>query len=117
MLKSNSVADALIERFDLKAYYSTKLRDETRKRLAGDSRFSPRERDHLHRGRCQGPKLAADLANAYVAELHRLTTTLAVTEAAQRRVFFERQLAEARRSCPLPSSTSGGHPDRRSHQR
>jgi uncharacterized protein involved in exopolysaccharide biosynthesis len=42
------------------------------------------------------PKLAADVANAYVEELVRLTGVLAVTEASQRRLFFERQLSKAR---------------------
>ena len=36
--------------------------------------------------------LVARLANAYVTELLRLTKVLAVTEASQRRMFFERQL-------------------------
>jgi tyrosine-protein kinase Etk/Wzc len=40
----------------------------------------------------EDPKRAADLANAYVDELFKLTTVLAVTEASQRRLFFERQL-------------------------
>ncbi|MDP1718361.1 MAG: GNVR domain-containing protein, partial [Burkholderiales bacterium] len=42
------------------------------------------------------PKRAAVLANAYVEELDKLTNVLAVTEAAQRRLFFERQLAQAK---------------------
>jgi uncharacterized protein involved in exopolysaccharide biosynthesis len=36
------------------------------------------------------------LANAYVQELRRLTSTLAVSEAQQRRMFFEKELKEAR---------------------
>jgi capsule polysaccharide export protein KpsE/RkpR len=42
------------------------------------------------------PQRAADLANAFVQELQNLTGTLAVTEASQRRLFFERQLVEAK---------------------
>lgn len=38
----------------------------------------------------------AELANAYVDELYKLTKVLAVTEASQRRLFFERQLAQAK---------------------
>jgi uncharacterized protein involved in exopolysaccharide biosynthesis len=41
------------------------------------------------------PKRAADMANAYVQELHKLTGSLAITEAQQRRVFFEKQLQQA----------------------
>lgn len=42
------------------------------------------------------PKRAANLANAYVEELIRFTSVLAVTDASQRRLFFERQLALAK---------------------
>jgi uncharacterized protein involved in exopolysaccharide biosynthesis len=39
------------------------------------------------------PKRAAEIANVYVSELFRLMKTLAVTDASQRRLFYERQLA------------------------
>src|SRR5207245_3349047 len=42
------------------------------------------------------PKRAAELANAYAEELMNLTQVLAVTEASQRRLFFERQLVQAK---------------------
>ena len=38
------------------------------------------------------PKFAANLANAHVEELRNLLGRLAVTEAQQRRLFFEKQL-------------------------
>jgi uncharacterized protein involved in exopolysaccharide biosynthesis len=42
------------------------------------------------------PKRAADMANAFVDELRKLTNTIAVTEAAQRRLFFETQLKQSK---------------------
>jgi uncharacterized protein involved in exopolysaccharide biosynthesis len=39
------------------------------------------------------PQFAAELANGYVEALRELLTTIAVSEAQQRRVFFENQLA------------------------
>lgn len=42
------------------------------------------------------PKLAADIANSYVEGLQNLNNELAVTEAGQRRLFFEEQLRRAR---------------------
>jgi uncharacterized protein involved in exopolysaccharide biosynthesis len=42
------------------------------------------------------PKRAANLANAYVEELIKFTQVLAVTDASQRRLFFERQLAQSK---------------------
>src|SRR6266542_6808160 len=97
MLKSRTVADNIIQRFDLNKLYDKKYPSETRKRLekettitAGKDGIITIEVDD------QDPKRAADLANAYVDELFKLTTVLAVTEASQRRLFFERQLDLAR---------------------
>jgi uncharacterized protein involved in exopolysaccharide biosynthesis len=42
------------------------------------------------------PRRAAELANGYVDELFKLTRVIAVTEASQRRLFFERQLEQAK---------------------
>jgi uncharacterized protein involved in exopolysaccharide biosynthesis len=44
----------------------------------------------------ESPRRAADIANQYVDELRRMTSTLAVTEAQQRRVFFDQQLKQSR---------------------
>jgi len=93
MLQSRAVADRLIARFKLQAYFEAKTMTDTRKKLQDltkiasgkDGLISITVEDH-------SPKLAADLANAYVEELRRLSKTLAVTEAAQRRQFFEGQL-------------------------
>jgi len=42
------------------------------------------------------PKRAADLANGYVEEFRKLSASLAITEAARRRSFFEGQLQQAK---------------------
>ena len=44
----------------------------------------------------EDPTRAAGIANAYVEQLRRLTSVLAVSEAQQRRAFFEKELKEAR---------------------
>ncbi|MGA2220140.1 MAG: GNVR domain-containing protein, partial [Terracidiphilus sp.] len=41
------------------------------------------------------PKMAADIANGYVEEFHKLSSSLAITEASQRRLFFQQQLSDA----------------------
>jgi uncharacterized protein involved in exopolysaccharide biosynthesis len=51
------------------------------------------------------PAFAADLANAHVAELGNLLKRLAVTEAQQRRVFFEKQLASAKENLTRAEQT------------
>ncbi len=97
MLKSDTVADALVARFKLKELYGAKYQVDARKTLAENSRFSSGKSGIIAiEVEARDPKLAADLANAYVEELHKLTSTLAVTEAGQRRLFFERQLQQTK---------------------
>lgn len=97
MLKSDTVADALIARFGLQAAYDERYRADTRKELAKHTRITSEKSGIITiQVEARDPKVAADMANAYVEELHRLTSTLAVTEAAQRRVFFEGQLQQTK---------------------
>jgi uncharacterized protein involved in exopolysaccharide biosynthesis len=96
-LKSRSVSDALIDRFNLTERYEQKIKDDTRKTLDGLTRASS-GKDGLITVEVddKDPTFAANLANAHVEELSRLLKRLAVTEAQQRRVFFEKQLATAK---------------------
>src|ERR1019366_159404 len=43
-------------------------------------------------------KRAADMTNAYVEEFRRLNSSLALSEASQRRAFFQEQLVSAKES-------------------
>ena len=52
------------------------------------------------------PVFAAELANAHVQELTLLLGRLAVTEAQQRRLFFEKQLNNAKTSSHKPNRRS-----------
>ena len=99
MMKSRTVADSLIERFDLNNLFGSKLQSVTRQQLTGASVISS-GRDGIITVEVSDtdPQLAANIANAYVDELLKLTNVLAVTEASQRRLFFERQLELARQS-------------------
>jgi uncharacterized protein involved in exopolysaccharide biosynthesis len=92
-MKSISVQDALVERFKLIEKYEAKLKTDARMALTGSVRIAS-GKDGLISVEVddKDPKFAADLANAHVAELGFLLTRLAVTEAQQRRMFFEKQL-------------------------
>lgn len=97
MLKSRSVADNLISRFELGKVYDEDRLSDVRKRLEKESTImSGRDGIISIEVDDRDPKRAADLANAYVDELMKLTKVLAVTEASQRRLFFERQLEQAK---------------------
>jgi uncharacterized protein involved in exopolysaccharide biosynthesis len=97
MLKSRTVADNLVQQFDLRRVYGEDTVTDARKRLGGRTEVS-NGRDGVIRIDVEDrdPKRAADLANAYVAELENLTLKLTVSEAGQRRLFFEKQLLKAK---------------------
>jgi len=97
MLKSRTVADAMIARFDLQTRFETEKLGDARKTLAALTDITA-GKDGLITVEFEDedPKLAADVANAYIEELYKLTQTLAVTEASQRRLFFEQQLKQAK---------------------
>jgi uncharacterized protein involved in exopolysaccharide biosynthesis len=97
MLKSRTVADALIERFELLKIYDKSTLTDTRKKLANRSRIAA-SRDGVVTVEVEDrdPTRAAAMANAYIEELEKLTLSLAVTEASQRRLFFEKQLKQTR---------------------
>ncbi|WP_293606583.1 Wzz/FepE/Etk N-terminal domain-containing protein [Polaromonas sp. UBA4122] len=96
-LKSRSVQDALIDRFKLTDRYETKFREDARKALDANVQVAS-GKDGLITidASDKDPAFAAQLANANVEELGKLLNRLAVTEAQQRRVFFEKQLTNAK---------------------
>jgi uncharacterized protein involved in exopolysaccharide biosynthesis len=97
MLKSRTIADGLISRFELQKLYDEDTMVETRKELAKKTTIgSGKDGIITIEFEDEDPKRAAAVANAYVEELYKLTTSVAVTEASQRRLFFETQLKQTR---------------------
>ena len=98
LMQSETVQDRMIDRFKLMQVYDLKYRDLTRKELARRSQIGAGKKDGLITVEVQDtdPARAAAMANRYVEELRLVTSSLAVTEAQQRRVFFENQLQETK---------------------
>jgi uncharacterized protein involved in exopolysaccharide biosynthesis len=97
MLKSRTVEDNLVNRFDLRKLYGYKTYFDTRKKLEDRASISAGKDGVIAIAvEDRDPKRSADLANAYVDELYKLTQNLAVSEASQRRLFFEKQLPTAK---------------------
>ena len=96
-LKSNSVEDALIDRFKLMERYDAEYRQNARKTLEANVKIAS-GKDGLITVSVDDtdPQMAADIANAHVQELTQLMGRLAVTEAQQRRQFFEKQLQQTK---------------------
>ena len=102
MLKSRTVEDRLTDRFDLRKVYWAKRYQDARKKLESRS-YIVAEREGLISISVadRDPRRAADLANAYVEELHRMNSDLAVSEASQRRLFYQQKLDTERQSLSL----------------
>jgi tyrosine-protein kinase Etk/Wzc len=98
LLTSRTVEDAMIQRFGLMAEYDQKRISDARKEFESRTKAVAGTKDGLIRISVEDrdPKRAAELANGYVDEFRKLSATLAITEAARRRLFFEQQLQQAK---------------------
>jgi tyrosine-protein kinase Etk/Wzc len=93
MLTSRTVEDALINRFDLRKVYRVKRYQDARKKLEQNSQIIATKEGLISISvTALDPQRAAEMANAYVDELHSLNQNLALTEASQRRLFYEQQV-------------------------
>jgi uncharacterized protein involved in exopolysaccharide biosynthesis len=96
LLRSDTVAYGLIDRFSLMSVYGKKLRIDARRRLEDRSEIIAGKEGVISISvDDRSPQRAADLANGYVEELEKLTKTLNMTEAGKRRLFFEREVKTA----------------------
>jgi tyrosine-protein kinase Etk/Wzc len=98
LLTSRTVEDAMIQRFGLMAEYREKRVSDARKEFESRTTAVAGTKDGLIRISLEDrdPKRAAELANGYVEEFRKLSASLAITEAARRRLFFEQQLQQAK---------------------
>lgn len=98
LLKSRTVEDAMVDRFGLLQLYHRKYKSDARKKLESRVDIDSGTKDGLIHIAVtdSSAQRAADMANAYVQEFKKFTATLAVTEASQRRLFFEQQLAQSK---------------------
>ncbi len=97
ILHSRTMADALIGQFHLQDVYRKTHISDVRKKLQNNTDIVATKESLISiTVSDRDARRAADIANGYVAELQKLSNTLAVTEAAQRRVFYEQQLQQAK---------------------
>ncbi|MBI4824011.1 MAG: hypothetical protein HY805_07275 [Nitrospirae bacterium] len=99
LLKSRPVLDKIIERFDLHSNKTTSLQSTRDSLLMALKTYDDKKSGILTIGvEHKDPKMSASLTNAFVEELKSLILNLAVTEAGERRLFFEEQLKSAKES-------------------
>ncbi|MBV8631343.1 MAG: chain length determinant family protein, partial [Silvibacterium sp.] len=97
MFKSRTVEDAMIDRFALMQEYRKKYLSDTRKAFEKYATIDGSGKDSLIHISIEDhdPRRAAAMANGYVDAFRGLSQNLAITEAQQRRLFFEDQLKQA----------------------
>jgi len=100
LLKSRTVEEAMVAHFHLEELYHTKYLSTARKRLEKRAYFDNGLKDGLIRLSVvdSDPRRAAEMANGWVEEYRRFSATLAMNEASGRRLFFEGQVADARKN-------------------
>ena len=97
LLTSRPIADAIIQKFSLAKVYHARDMTDARKKLAGYTGVTSEKNGFISVSVTdKDKKRVVEMANAYTDELRILTKTLAVTEASQRRLFYEEQLKQAR---------------------
>lgn len=99
ILGGRTIADGIIQQFNLRQLYNKDTLEETRKKLARRTTLEA-GKDTLITISVEDtdPARAAAMANAYVEGLQAQNSKLALTEAAERRLFFERQLETERKA-------------------
>lgn len=100
LLKSRPILDNVIDRLKLMELYKAKNREDARQALISALRTQDDKKSGIVSIGIEGkdPKMAADIANTFVEELRDYNKRLALTEASQRRLFFEEQLKDVKES-------------------
>ncbi len=95
ILQSRTISDRAIEQFHLRDRWHADSMFAARKVLDGHAQFEAEKNGLIQISvKDNDPRLASDLANFFVDGLYAMNSTLAISEAGQRRIFFERQIDE-----------------------
>lgn len=97
IMKSRTVAEALVERFQLRERYQVRFLEDAVRKVAQATTISVgREGLITLRAEDRDPKIAAAMANFYVEQLDLIVTKLGSGEAGRNRGFISEQLARAK---------------------
>jgi tyrosine-protein kinase Etk/Wzc len=96
ILKSRSVAEEMVKRFNLKAVYKEKRETAVEKTLASKSQFEVDAKTFIITISVAdgSPVRAHEMTQAYLDVLRSTNDRLAISESSQRRLFFEQRLAQ-----------------------
>jgi tyrosine-protein kinase Etk/Wzc len=97
IVKSRTVADGIIARFNLMERYETEFADNARAAVSANlsAQADPKTGIISLSYQDEDPALAAEITNAFVDELRTVLQGLSITQASQQRLFVEEQLKKA----------------------
>ncbi len=98
ILKSRTVADALIKKFNLKELYDEEYMENVYDKLANCTDIQVSRKDQIISVAVEDedPQRAADMANAYVDALDRINRSVNITEGQRKRIFLEDRLKKVK---------------------
>jgi uncharacterized protein involved in exopolysaccharide biosynthesis len=98
MFKSRTVENAMVQQYGLMQEYHKRYLSDACKAFEGHATVDGSTKDGLiHISFIDGdPRRAAELANGYIEQFRNLSQHLAITEASQRRLFFEQELEQSK---------------------
>jgi uncharacterized protein involved in exopolysaccharide biosynthesis len=98
ILKSQTMAQDVVQRFDLQARYEAVFQSDAIRRLSGMTTVTL-SKDGVISVKVEetDPQVAAEIANFYVANLDQMLTRFATTEATKQRMFIAERLTETER--------------------
>jgi capsule polysaccharide export protein KpsE/RkpR len=95
VMRSRTVEDRIVQGFDLKKVYWTRLQESARQRLEMNTSISEDRKSGVITLRVtdRNPNRAASIAGAYVSELDNLMAELNTSSAQRERIFLEERLS------------------------
>jgi capsule polysaccharide export protein KpsE/RkpR len=99
ILRSRTVQDRMVSRFDLRKVYGERYRVDARKRLGAYTEIAEDRKSEVITIRVtdRDPRRAAQMAQAYVEELDRLVAEVSTSSARRERIFIEDRLTNVKR--------------------
>jgi uncharacterized protein involved in exopolysaccharide biosynthesis len=98
LFRSRSVQDHVIDRLNLQKVYSSRYKEDARKRLDSRTEVSEERKSGVISLTVtdKNPQRAHDIAQAYLEELNRLLAQVSTSSARRERVFIEQRLTSVR---------------------
>lgn len=105
-MQSDTLQNSIIQKLKLQERYEAKTLMDTRAALKGSVKVTSDKKSGLLTLEAddKDPVFAAQLANLYVDELRSLLSKLAVTEAQQRRVFYDQEIKKVQQELGISES-------------